>query len=106
MLGDRAYTFLAGHEHVYHYEEEANAPHQHRITLASTGGVSNLRGTDYGSFDHFVWITMTEEGPVIANLLLDGVLPMDIEQKYRRPWFAPRDPADPKAKAGTVASED
>ena len=73
-------------------------PHQHRITLASTGGVSGLRGKDYGEFDHFLWITMTEDGPVIANMLLDGILPKDIEQKYKRPWFAPRDPSDPQAK--------
>lgn len=98
MLADRPYTFFAGHEHVYDYEASTGAPHQHRITLASTGGVSNLRGPDYGSFDHFAWITMTEDGPVVANLLLDGVLPVDVEQKFERPWFAPRDPSDPKAE--------
>jgi len=97
MLGRRPYTYLAGHEHVYDYEETKGVPHQHRITLASTGGVSGLRGEDYGEFDHFLWITMTQDGPVIANLLLDGILPKDIAQKYRRPWFAPRDPADPEA---------
>lgn len=95
MLGDRPYTFFAGHEHVYEYEETAGVPHQHRIRLASTGGASGLRGVDYGSFDHFVWVTMTDKGPVIANVLLDGILPKDIELKYRRPWFAPRDPSDP-----------
>lgn len=98
MLGTRPYTFFAGHEHVYNYEETEGVPHQHRITLASTGGVSGLRGVDYGSFDHFLWVTMTDDGPVIANLLLDGILPADHEQKYRRPWFAPRDPDDPAAE--------
>lgn len=97
MLGDRPYTFFAGHEHTYDYEQSSGAPHQHRITLATTGGVSDLRGPAYGSFDHFAWITMTEDRPVIANLLLDGVLPADLEMKYERPWFAPRDPADPEA---------
>jgi hypothetical protein len=97
MLGSRPYTFFAGHEHVYDYDETKGVPHQHRITLASTGGVSGLRGEDYGEFDHFAWITMTEDGPVIANMLLDGVLPKDIEQKYKRPWWAPRDPSDPEA---------
>lgn len=97
MLGRRPYTFFAGHEHVYDYDETKGVPHQHRITLASTGGVSGLRGEDYGEFDHFAWITMTEDGPVIANMLLDGILPKDIEQKYKRPWFAPRDPSDPEA---------
>ncbi|MEL6737876.1 MAG: metallophosphoesterase [Pseudomonadota bacterium] len=97
MLGARPYTLFAWHEHVYEYDETPGVPHQHRIRLASTGGASGLRGVDYGSFDHFVWVTMTDDGPVIANVLLDGVLPKDFEMKHRRPWFAPRDPSDPKA---------
>ena len=96
-LGSRPYSFFAGHEHVYNYQATEGVPHQHRITLASTGGVSGLRGVDYGEYDHFLWITMTDEGPVIANVLLDGVLPADAKQKYRRPWFAPRDQSDPAA---------
>lgn len=106
MLGSRPYTFLSGHEHVYNYEETPGVPHQHRITLASTGGVSADRGVDYGEFDHFLWITMTDEGPVIANMLLDGVLPADMEQKYRRPWWAPRDPSDPQARIEKAQGED
>ena len=41
--------------------------------LATTGGSSTLSGVPEGRFDHFVWVTMTEKGPVLANLLLDGV---------------------------------
>ena len=32
-----------------------------------------MSGLKNGKFDHFVWVTMSEEGPVIANLLIDGV---------------------------------
>lgn len=37
-----------------------------------------MRGVPYGEFDHFVWITMKKEGPVLANVLLDGVLPENL----------------------------
>ncbi|WBQ13098.1 metallophosphoesterase [Hyphomonadaceae bacterium BL14] len=97
LLSQRNYTAFAGHMHTYEYDAEINADHTHeRIALATTGGVSNLRGVEYGEFDHFVWVTMTEDGPVIANLLLDGILPKDFEQEFQRPWWAPRDPSDPE----------
>ena len=96
MLAGRDYTAFAGHMHTYEYEADPEGPHSHeRIALATTGGVSGMRGVDYGEFDHFVWMTMTENGPVMANVLLDGVLPKDFEQKFQRPWWAPRDPDDP-----------
>jgi len=98
MLDDRNYTAFAGHMHTYEYDGEMDGEHVHdRIALATTGGVSQLRGPDYGEFDHFVWVTMTEDGPVIANLLLEGILSKDFEQRFQRPWWAPRDPADPLA---------
>ncbi len=69
-LEGRPHTVFAGHLHRYHHEER----HGHdRITLATTGGASALRGIEYGEFDHVAWVTMTERGPVIANLLLDGI---------------------------------
>ena len=75
VLKDRKYTLFAGHRHQYNKEVRNG---QKYITLATTGGGSKLRGVEYGEFDHFLWVTMTDDGPVIANLLLDGVL--DIEQ--------------------------
>jgi len=96
MLADRDYTAFAGHMHSYEYEADHHGPHTHeRIALATTGGVSGMRGVAYGEFDHFAWLTMTEDGPVMANVLLDGVLSKNFEQKFRRPWWAPRDAADP-----------
>ena len=35
-----------------------------------------LRGSQFsppGEFDHIVWVTMTKDGPRIANLMLDGI---------------------------------
>ena len=39
------------------------------------GGLSGkLLGMVLCQFDHIVWVTMTDDGPVMANLLLDGIL--------------------------------
>jgi hypothetical protein len=40
-----------------------------------------MRGLQRGEFDHFVWVTMKDDGPVLANVLLDSVLP----ENLRRP---------------------
>ena len=37
------------------------------------GGERGFDGSA-GAFDHMMWITMTRDGPSIANLKLDGVL--------------------------------
>ena len=37
-----------------------------------------MRGTNFGEFDHVVWVTMTDEGPVMANLLLQGIWDEDV----------------------------
>ncbi|MEO0320697.1 MAG: hypothetical protein AAF199_07395 [Pseudomonadota bacterium] len=55
--------------------------------MAYIGGTSNLRGPSYGQFDQTVWITMTEDGPVIANLGLKAVLPKDLATPKARPWW-------------------
>ncbi|MEO1311989.1 MAG: metallophosphoesterase [Pseudomonadota bacterium] len=89
LLADRDYTMFAGHLHTYEYETpDPDAPHVHdKIALATTGGVSSLRGVEYGEFDHMVWVTMTEDGPVIANLLQDGILPKDFPMPKQRPYW-------------------
>ena len=71
----RKYTMFAGHVHRYmHNLRQGN----HYYTLATTGGGSSLRGPQFGEFDHVTWVTVSEEGPVMANLWLDGILDMDI----------------------------
>ncbi len=75
MLADRPHTVFAGHYH--RYTEHRRGNHQY-ITLATTGGGSRLRGTIWGEFDHVAQVTMTRQGPVIANLRLDGILPSDV----------------------------
>ncbi|HEX4131908.1 MAG TPA: metallophosphoesterase [Pirellulales bacterium] len=70
LLGDRPRTAFAGHHHRY----AVNRSGSHRYyTLATTGGGSSLAGPAAGQFDHIVWVTMTAEGPRMANLMLDGI---------------------------------
>jgi hypothetical protein len=73
--GDRKYTVFAGHIHDY----TKTVRHDRRyITLASTGAGSRLRGVPFGEFDHVAWVTMTDDGPVLANLMLSGIWDEDV----------------------------
>jgi hypothetical protein len=75
LLAGRNYTVFAGHVHRY---QKFVRQGQNYYMLATTGGGSRLRGAEHGEFDHVVWVTMKKAGPVIANLLLDGILPEDL----------------------------
>ena len=70
MLGKRDYTVFAGHFHRYVKNIRNDRKY---FTLATTGGGSRLRGPVFGEFDHVAWVTMTENGPRIANLMLEGI---------------------------------
>jgi hypothetical protein len=75
LLGDRPYTVLAGHFHRYVQQLRHGREY---ITLGTTGGGSRLRGIDRGEFDHVMLVTMRADGPVIANLMLDGIHGADV----------------------------
>ncbi|MCK4988931.1 MAG: metallophosphoesterase, partial [Bacteroidales bacterium] len=77
-LEGRKYSVLAGHTHHYTHE---NRKGQNYYVLATTGGGSSLRGNYFGEFDHITWVTMTDAGPSLANLRIDGILPHDIANK-------------------------
>jgi Predicted phosphohydrolases len=72
-LGDRPYTVFGGHIHNYKYSEVNSRMH---IRLGTTGGswlpIREEGALDY--FDHFMLVTLTESGPRMANILLNGVL--------------------------------
>jgi len=76
LLADRAYTVFAGHRHIYSKSVRNGQPY---YILATTGGHAGGEGgkpagLDQCEFDHIVWVTMTDDGPVMANLLLEGIL--------------------------------
>jgi hypothetical protein len=83
LLVDRPHTVFAGH--VHHYVQYQRNSQQY-YALATTGGVSQLRGNQYGEFDHVTWLTMEADGPHVANLRLDGILAPDVvtEQSIAR----------------------
>lgn len=75
-LMGRNYTVFCGHVHRY---QKFVRNGMNYYQLATTGGGSKLRGIPYGEFDQIAWITMKPEGPRIANILLDGLLPENLE---------------------------
>ena len=74
LLTGRDYTVFAGHHHRYgKWLKNGNK----YFRLATTGGQSALGGPEAGQFDHVMWITMTDTGPIVCNLLLEGILDED-----------------------------
>lgn len=78
LLDGRKATVFAGHWHDYAKFVRNDRKH---FVLATTGGGSGLRGPAWGEFDHVVWVTMTDDGPVIANLMLEGIWDEDVRNE-------------------------
>ncbi len=74
-LNGRNYTVFAGHVHRY---QKFVRQGMNYYQLATTGGGSRLRGVRYGEFDHVVWVTMKNNGPILANVMLDGIYPENL----------------------------
>lgn len=75
-LAGRKYTVFCGHVHHYQMFERNGMKY---YQLATTGGGSRMRGLEYGEFDHVAWVTMKKDAPLVANVLLDGILPADLK---------------------------
>jgi hypothetical protein len=75
LLQGRSYTVFAGHVHTF---QKFVRNGQRYYQLATTGGASKMRGVGYGEFDQLVWVTMKKDGPVLANILLDGIYTEDM----------------------------
>src|SRR5262249_27151741 len=65
-LSARPYTVFNGHFHSYSHTAKNNTDY---MMLGTTGGHQGEQ--DKNSFDHVTLVTMTPEGPSIANLRLD-----------------------------------
>ena len=68
LLDGRDYTVFAAHTHT---DDDRQRNGRDYITTAMTGALNVPR---LGAIDHVVWVTMTKNGPKIANLLLNGIL--------------------------------
>jgi hypothetical protein len=69
LLSGRPYSVIAGHEHYYIYTRRFGRDY---LDLGTTGGIWINQGP--GNMDHITWITMTDEGPIFANIRLDGLM--------------------------------
>ena len=75
MLKDRNHTVFAGHWHRYQkYVRDGNR----YIDLGTTGAGLGTEGAMTGRFDHITWVTMTDTGPRIANIQIDGLWDEDV----------------------------
>ena len=74
-LAGRKHTVFAGHVHHYvrYHRNDTNY-----YTLGTTGGGSRLRGVAFGEFDHATWVTMTDDGPRLMNIAIDGMMTEDV----------------------------
>lgn len=80
LLNGRTYTLFSGHHHTYLSTLKNGNKH---FVLGSTGGGSDLRGEQFGEFDHITMVTLGKGAPHIVNLKLDGIIKEDVvnEQK-------------------------
>ena len=76
-LAGRNYTVFCGHVHRY---QKFVRNGMNYYQLATTGGASKVRGVSYGEFDHITWITIKKDGPILVNLLLDGIYPENLKK--------------------------
>ncbi len=75
LMAGRKHHVYCGHVHNYRkFLRNGTAYYQ----LATTGGGSALRGVEYGEFDQLAWVTMKKDGPVMANVLLNGLYGDDL----------------------------
>ena len=83
-LKGRKHTVFAGHIHHYaKYQRNGTSFY----TLGTTGGGSKLRGVDFGEFDHATWVTMTDQGPRMANLAIEGIMKDDVTtESHQKFW--------------------
>jgi hypothetical protein len=68
LLAGRDHTFFGGHLHYYDYDKIDG--HEH-ITMGPAGASFHHEGP--GNVDHIMWVTMTDDGPQLANIALKGL---------------------------------
>ena len=72
-LGNRPYTAFAGHVHNYRHQRIGGRSH---LRLGPTGG-GWVRPGPEGNFDQVTHVSMTDRGPAIATIVLDGLRDLD-----------------------------
>jgi len=67
-LQSRPYTMVAGHNNSYKYEKRFGRDY---VSMGTTGAAS--KSSDKNSADHIALVTVTDDGPLFANIELDGL---------------------------------
>lgn len=62
---------FSGHEHYYLKNTVEGIDH---YIVATSGGGNSLRSNNLGEFHHFFFVTVTDDGPVVSNVLYDGII--------------------------------
>ena len=108
VLRERKYTVFAGDWHAYYHAKRYGRDY---YVLSVAGGTSALnsydsakrpvlKGPEYGEMDHIMWVTMTKDGPVVANIMIDGIFSGEyLNQRNTKSnyWNRPIDiPPDPE----------
>jgi hypothetical protein len=68
LLKGRKHTVFGGHLHYYDYDSIDGVEH---ITMGPAGASFHQEGP--GNVDHLMWVTMTDDGPQMANIALKGI---------------------------------
>ncbi len=114
-LSGRRYTVFAGDEHTY-FHVRRNGTDYYALGVAGGGSAMNgqeptkdaqLMGPEYGEMDHIAWVTVPKSGkPVIANIMLNGILPADyLDQATTKSTYLQRAYDDPPIPAATIRME-
>ncbi len=69
-LSGRPHSLIAGHFHSYAYDKADGVG---RIQMGTTGGTQSAGIGKPGTMDHILFVSMTADGPQIANIRLDGL---------------------------------
>jgi hypothetical protein len=96
LLKGRKHTFIGGHLHYYDYDNIDGVEH---ITMGPSGASFHKDGP--GNVDHVMWVTMTEDGPEIANIALKGIfdrkgLDPELFGAYDRKGYPPAESSEEK----------
>jgi len=70
LLADRSHTVFGGHEHFHEHTEIDGTAY---IGMATAGGGWIWPKNKPGVYDHIVWVTMEDGGPVIGNILANEI---------------------------------
>ena len=103
LLNGRRFTVFSGHRHRYLSDIREGSQY---VVLGTMGARSRRRGATFGEFDHFMWVTMTDKGPVMANLELDGVYDSHVMTRQRRSLRRPVEAGAAVRSAGVVVEDD